>query len=296
MKNPSEPQAIDVELLRATRPPGQDGYGLVTFRVRVPVYVWTEILTHRRMVRNASSSRAQSTRRHLAMGYYMPPLFFGSGPGMQAGDTLDYAVQQEAADIWEEAWQVGATYARRLSELGVAKEQANRVLPTFKMINGLLTATEDGWQHFLALRDNPNADSAMQILADLVREHLDAVQWATSVWHAPLADAMILGESIGLHAWLTTAAGRVARVSYAPTREHSAESDLLLGIQLLNDGHLSPFEHLANWTMSPFDSALTTKPADVYYERSNAITSKTRRYGWNTYRAYIEHEGSPFKK
>lgn len=143
-------------------------YGLTTIEVNVPLYVWTELLTHKRLSRNATSNRAMPNGRNVAMGYYQPPVFYAKGSGMAIGDPLLANTQDIAQTIYREVWEFCAAKSKELDTMGVCKEQSSRVLPTTKMIKGYVTGTVAAWQAVFSLRKHPSADCAMQLLMDQV--------------------------------------------------------------------------------------------------------------------------------
>ena len=69
---------------------------MVTWELECPRFIWAEMLTHGRLSKNASSSRAIPNKRltqdildHTAM-----PVFWGGNkPGMQTGEEIDAQVQ-----------------------------------------------------------------------------------------------------------------------------------------------------------------------------------------------------------
>jgi thymidylate synthase ThyX len=261
---------IDTKVVLATRPPEVDAYGLLTLELMVPSFVWTELLTHKRFARNASSARAQRTAKHVAMGYYRPTTFYRASKGMQAGEPVSVTTAAEAEAVWDEAWRVASVFAVALADMGVAKEQANRLLPPIKLIKGIVTGTEAAWGAFLALRNNPAADTAMQEFARQVKDRLNTVKWGRGRSHVPYGE--------GLRD-LKAAAARIARVSYEGGK--SVLADVALANRLIEDGHLSPFEHIAIWTENPTPSAICSRRDDYTVYGGTVV-------GWSNYRSYLE--------
>lgn len=282
---------MKVDLIKATRGVAGSQNGLITFRIECPIYCWTELLTHRRLSRNASSARAMGTTRYLSMGNYVPDTFYSGGKGMQSSDTpIKY--QWLAKFLWNNAFKSASFYTRLLEKLGVAKEQRNRLIPPTKIIAGIVTGTEDGWKHFLSLRNNPNADKAMQELAveiDWIIRKLDydSNNWTYSDWHIPYSP-----DDGDFEHRAKVAAARIARVSY--NRPPNGKDDLALANQLLKDKHLSPFEHIAVFVRDPGLSALCCKPEDTLH---TGIAIPAHKYGWlsgwgwRTYRSMVESGG-----
>jgi hypothetical protein len=170
-----------------------------------------------------------------------------------------------------------------LENLGIAKEQASRVLPTFKMMKGVVTATYDGWMKFLELRDSPLADVAMQELAKQIKHNIftpDLSTYQISDIHLPFwRDSSLNNDS------LLITMGRIARVSYLSDRKED-ELNIELGNRLLVQKHLSPPEHIARWDNYYFQSAICNKFEDQYYTKEGGIHS------WTNLRAYYEENGT----
>lgn len=275
---------ITASLVLATRPTGLRSHGIATLVVECPVFVWTELLTHKRIARNASSSRAESFGRHTAHGYYKPDTFYAaSASGMGHGDALPDAVQADL-DAWWIAYHA-ATYERIAALINglkanghtIAKEQINRLLPTTKMLRGVVTATESAWAAVLALRTADAADPAMQELARKIEVAIAGADWQHSNIHVPYAPIAVTSDTFIEVA--TLAAARLARTSYgAPGPGQCSDADL--AADLLAMGHLSPFEHCASWEDYPIANALCSHRED-----------KLRNcYGWENHRAKIEEE------
>lgn len=264
---------ITAELVLATRPPhhrdGSMGPGLATFVVEVPAYVWMELLTHKRLARNASSARAQSHQRHAAMGYYVPAQWYRQGTWMSPGAPLD---ADDNSDVIALVDRYYGECERRIAEIiaasngGLAKEQINRLMPISRMMRGVVTATEPAWRAVLALRDHPAADVAMRELAQQLRDKLDRAAWVSAMHHVPFTDD---GD-------MMTAAARIARVSTGAPGP-GQRSDAQLAQDLIDQRHWSPFEHCASWVHNPRRSALCTTRDDMHYAM-----------GWQNHRSVLE--------
>lgn len=300
---------IKVDLLRATRPINIKAHGLISFQIELPLFCWTELLTHRRFARNASSARAMSTERYINMGYYTPEHFYTQGKGMQSSN--DRITQQWlAAQIWHATMKICQFSANLLERLSVAKEQRNRLIPPTKIVRGIVTGTEDAWKAFLLLRNHHTADKAMQ-------EFARKIEWEISKLSYYVSNIiMISGEfPIGLQEYATPSGNlhvlnakpthidnwtyadthlpfegdiesivaQIARVSYARTK---GKDDNALYNALWKDGHLSCFEHVAYWNIEPKLSCYTTKP-DTEMDHSTFS-------GWESLRARLEN--SPIDK
>lgn len=278
---------MEVKLLKATRAHRNARNGLITIQYRVSSYVHTELLTHRRASRNASSARAQQTKDHVALGYYTPPVFYKSGKGMQASDEpIKY--QTLARLIWHTSYALDVLAAKLLEKLDVCKEQRNRVIAPYKYIKGIVTMTEHGWDYFLSLRNTQHADKAMQHFALLVKARIDELNhkglWDYSDIHIPFD-----GREDNLDERVKTAAAKIARVSYA---KEAGKNDLRLADRLIRDRHMSPFDHICFFRLKPELSAVFCSSHDAYIEGLALPYAARDRwmygYGWEPARYQYE--------
>lgn len=276
-----QPKDMNVVVRGATRPPiEQDGYGLVTLEVTVPLYIWTEILTHRRFSRNASSARAMSTKRYAEMGYYLPPVWYTQGNGMQSGKPITKEAyrtvcEEEYAAIMQATTHAAQKLAYLAPDMSVSKEQANRLIPPIKMVRGIITGTEAAWMAFRRLRKNNAADVAMERFAEMVDYTIMHCVWERKEIHTPY-DSESEEERIA----------RIARVSYDRT---SGKNDHALYQTLLDDQHLSPFEHRAEWVLHPPLSNFSCRPDDVLFlTQTGQVWHRESYYGWKQQRSDVD--------
>jgi hypothetical protein len=228
----------------------------------VPVYVWVEVLTHRRFARNAASARAM--RDVTSLGYYHPPTFYHRGRQMQSGspitDERTSAALHHTWDAYHHRVSLMVGELERLSgDEGLANEQKNRLYPTTRMIRGIVTGTVSAWQAFLALRDHPTADKAMQHLAARIRGALMSARWHEDTVHAPMVE---YGD-------VRAAVAAIARVSYdrfVPEQRTIDGMQRLIDLftRLAADHHYSPFEHIAVWSDNAPIGPFACQPDDVY--------------------------------
>ena len=123
-----------------------------------------------------------------------------------------------------------------------------------------------GRRAMLALRNHPTADVAMQQLAQQIAQALDGATWVSAWKHTPFADD---GD-------VMTAAARIARVS-AGAPGAGQRSDAQLAQDLIDQRHLSPFEHCASWVHQPRRSALCSAADDLHHGM-----------GWQNHRSTLE--------
>lgn len=241
---------------------------LITLQVHFPWWLLPEMNTHRVFSRNYGSTRAIPIARLIEEAMIdpaLPHVWTSHRPGMQGGNDLDETQIEWAKDHYFAARDAAVAAAKGMLAIGIAKQNANRLLMPFIHVEGIITSTE--WSNFFDLRCHPDADPTMRALAEAMRDAIAASEPSKSLdgWHLPYIqqsdiDALtsILsnpehGASHLDHLPMISAA-RCARVSYLT---HSGEKpdidkDLALARRLLDSKHMSPFEHQAiadpeNW-------------------------------------------------
>lgn len=229
---------------------------ITTMVLTYPRMVHAEFMTHRMFSRNAASSRAIPIKKMIEKVETDPamPVYWGKNqPGMQAAEELQGQEREDARQQWLSARDAAVTFAKSLSELGVHKQIANRVLEPFMNITVIVTATE--WANFYFQRRHKAAQPEIQALAnamwDAQQASTPAVIYADE-WHLPY---MTEFEKRTLKVWTLAqcASARCARVSYLnhDGSTPSIEKDLELFAKLTertdpsDPGHWSPLEHPA---------------------------------------------------
>lgn len=143
--------------------------------------------------------------------------------------------------------------AEELNQLGLHKQIVNRVLEPFQWIKVIVTATE--WDNFFKLRLHPDAQPEIQELARCMQEAMnnsipEVLQ--PGEWHLPYVenDSVLTMSCYGkkehlLQDMIKCSVARCARVSYLNHNNSSPNvaKDVELADQLLEAGHMSPFEH-----------------------------------------------------
>ena len=237
------------------------GDRLTTFEIKLHRYVLAEFNTHRVNSRNFQSSRACPAEKMIAnilkedeMVY---PLHWGrKQKGMVADLEIDEADQLEAIAIWDEAREAMVGFTRRLLEIDVHKQVANRLLEPFMAITGIVTATD--YSNFFAQRCHPDSQPEIRALADAMKlaydtsepERLSAGQWHRPFWNINDCDKVVIsfGSDNATEIANKVATGRCARVSFLNHNgDRSILNDIALHDRLLTSKppHLSPFEHVA---------------------------------------------------
>lgn len=238
------------------------GERLTSFVVTYPRFVHAELMTHRMFSRNSSSSRAIPNTRMIANIEKDPviPVWWGKNQkGMQAVEEISSEAKETAIEIWLATKDNMVEVAKHLTDLGMHKQIANRLLEPWMFITVLITATE--YDNFFHLRSpleaelpqdgfDPNfpAQPEIQKISRMMLELYNG-QTPTPVevgyWHLPFVTKEER-ETLSLDTRQKLSVARCARVSYLNhDGTQDPESDKRLYMQLSTAGHWSPFEHIA---------------------------------------------------
>lgn len=249
---------------------------LSTLLLRYPRWIHAEVMTHRAFSRNAASSRAVPVNKMIRDVLQNPaiPIFWGKNrPGMQASEEHDADVEtwdelgngtgdsvyKEAA--WLRARDAAAGAAKAFAEAGYHKQIVNRLLEPFAHITVLVSATE--WDNFLELRDHPDAEPHIQMLAREIRKCLEDESTIQTLepgeWHMPfvtLDDVPTVADAIAdetgpnlIEALCKLSVARCASTSYKTVDgfDMTIERAQAIFDKLVNSKpiHASPAEHVA---------------------------------------------------
>jgi 5-methylcytosine-specific restriction endonuclease McrA len=208
--------------------------------------------------RNASSSRAIPVNKMIQSVLDNPfiPIHCGKNQkGMQADQEVDAATAAEAEKIWLDLRDKCVEAARKLVDLGIHKQIANRPLEWCGHISVVMTSTE--WANWFALRYHGKAQPEICQLAKVMwvayqsstpRQILDTDMSDPWFWHLPY----VLDEERSQFAvgeLLKRSTARCARVSYlnhdGTTPDAAKDHALFEGLVGDVPKHMSPTEHQA---------------------------------------------------
>lgn len=223
------------------------GHRFITYMVRFPKILLQELNTHRQLVRNCGSSRAIPSSKYIDNIYidtYIPD-FTKNKRGM-VGDDLDERAKVDAECVWLSSMDSAVKCVEDMIEIGVHKQDANRILEPFAYVDLVISGTE--WANFFVLRMAEDAQPAFRDIA--IKMHQARLKSTPNhlmpgEWHIPFDG--FWDESMPLEWKLKIAIARCARVSYASHGNEaiSVEKDLELYGHLVENGHKSPLEHIA---------------------------------------------------
>ncbi len=248
----------------------ETGDRITTFLLhKFPKCLSAELLTHRVFSRNSASSRAMPIKKVIEQITTDPfiPQWTSHQSGMQGGDKLSDLAKQSATNVWLFNRDGAIERVEQLIELGIAKQNANRLLEPWMQIPILVTATD--WDNFFNLRCHPDTQPEFRAIAVEMKTEYDSntqEEIEPGEWHIPFEET-----SIALQKKLKIATARAARLSYKThLGEIDPEKDFELHDRLLDSKHLSPFEHCAK--------ALPTKTYCRNFK------------GFMSYRVHLENE------
>lgn len=240
-----------------------------------PKALVAQLNKHRALSNNIASSRAIPTAKFIERSRdAWQPDFAQNKRGMSPGDALSAEQQAAALKIWNDCVEQCRIAAAALNELGIHKQWANRPLDWCSKIDIILSGTD--WKQFKKLRQKGSgAQDEIAVLAELIKEHQrDAVPLIATVdsFFAPMlyledyaeideyvkarpelkerirnqltGGAFICGWSLRNVTYGMVSAARCARVSYMNHENRkSLDDDFRLAFDLLEDKHMTPFEH-----------------------------------------------------
>lgn len=228
-----------------------DGSRLTTFVLTYPRFIHSELMTHRTLSRNASSSRAipiKTIMRQVKENPAMPVWWGKNQSGMQAREALSEQETEIAKSTWLQARDKALEEASRLAELGVHKQLVNRILEPWHHITVVASATD--WENFFTLRCHPDAQPEFQALAMAMAKvyRSSAPEQISAGWHLPFVSKQEVAR-LPIDDAIKCSVARCARVSYLNhdgTRPDIAkDKDLHDKLVIQRPAHASPSEHQA---------------------------------------------------
>ena len=230
-----------------------NGKEIITMELEYPRFIHGEFMTHRMFSRNAASSRAIPVSKMIEQVRASPamPCHWGKNQaGMQAKEELTGSALDSAKFYWKDAAIDAALSAEYLSDDGVHKQIANRILEPFQTMKTVVTATE--WENFYWLRNHEDAQPEIKRLAEVMLEAVSKSR-ANPIdphdWHVPYyKDGFWMqGMEDFLEDALAISASCCAQVSYR-LLDDSIEKARMVYKRLVESSpvHASPFEHQAS--------------------------------------------------
>lgn len=244
---------------------------ILTFEVKIPFPVHPELMTHRAFSRNAASQRGipvTATIKRIEQEDYLVPAAAGlvyNQSGMQGFKKMSAKDAARFRELWTDAAQNAIRIAKQMTEeTNCHKQFINRILAPYRLIDVVVTTTNEGINNFISQRDSMWATYEMQQIAKGFKEYLENNSPIYRPAHLPYLRcediveaqkvASVEGIDAGTEVICAASVARCARVSYAKhgTTLVNLSNDLTLYRELLRvcveeqkDVHPSPFEHAA---------------------------------------------------
>jgi len=299
-----------------------NGIPLITYELRYPRFIHSEVMTHRVFSRNASSSRAIPVNKMIEQVRNDPaiPIHWGKNrPGMQAREEHELG-NTVIRPYWLEAAEEATRIAFHLNQMKVHKQVVNRLLEPFQFINVVLTGTE--WDNYFQLRDHEAAQPEIQELARCMKQAMERstpYNLQEGEWHLPYVDIQGSpsgayyvnhdGHEMELDDAIKCSVARCARVSYMKhdNTNPSIEDDIDLYNALvtrpytmkngmhLPEGdpiHASPAEHICS-PMTEVKQTMCPSPwpkGATHLDKAGNYWSGNMR-GWIQYRQLLPNHG-----
>lgn len=216
---------------------------VTTFELEYPRYIHAELKTHRVFSSNSASSRAIPLDKMIELVLENPvmPYWTKNQKGMQ-GAQIDGISKGKANDVWLHALSNAVDSVRKLQELGIHKQNANRLLEPFQHIKTILTGTE--FENFFNLRISPEAQPEICELAKKMKEIRDnstPILLASNELHCPYNENVTFNDI----AKILESVALCAQVSYRKENREPETVKRIVNMLLTSERlHASPFEHI----------------------------------------------------
>jgi thymidylate synthase (FAD) len=163
---------------------------VVQFHIKAPEFVMRQWYKH---VVGAETTSSYSTKDHAwneisgryveVADHYVPENWRQQSEDSKQASVGSVKEQEEAAEAYIKAIQVGKHYYEKLLELGVAKEQARIVMPLSQYTEVFWTASFQAIVNFIELRDEPTAQWEIREYAKSLKEQMFAIYPQTmQIW------------------------------------------------------------------------------------------------------------------
>lgn len=284
--NDPEMAPIRVKILADSITDG--GCRLTSWVWEYPRMIHAEIMTHRVLSRNLSSSRAIPAKRLRERVLQLPviPVHWGQNQaGMQA--STEVADKTAARAWWLKGRDLMAAHHADGEALGLHKQITNRVIEPWMQAAAVVSATDHA--NLFHLRKHGDAEPNFQVIATCAWElfHNSMPTYiAPGGWHLTYINNDDIQWAQHTNQLLQLSVGRCARVSYLThDGKRDRDEDIALHDKLAKTAslgadpmHASPFEHQAR--ASALDK-LGNRRRFANFE------------GWIQYRKLFEHEAGP---
>ena len=240
----------------------EQGVRLTTFEIEYPRFIHGELMTHRVLSKNSSSSRAIPIQKMLDQieSNMALPIYWGKNKsGMQADEEVSKFDEVKSVLNWERSFNYAKERVKDMVDIGLHKQVPNRLTEPFQMMKVVITGTD--WGNFFNLRIHPDAQPEICMLAYKMYKAMENSKpqlLKVGDWHLPyvkrlydgytewLATGDVAEQELTLEEAIKYSTASCASVSYRTegmTLEKADKIfDMLIKAEVI---HASPFEHLA---------------------------------------------------
>lgn len=230
------------------------GNRLVTVGMAYPAIIHPYVLSYSTFARSFTDFRCMtpgSLQQQVRDEGYVPQVWGRAGSrGPVPQGKLSKTAAEDAEQEWRTAMMSALRTARRLSDMAVAREIANRPLEPYAWLRTVATADYDKWCNFLQHRTRMTEQYEVRCLAMSVRDAIEKskpVELGKGEWHIPYGEGTGPDPLDKIKKSVTT----LARMSYrTPRRGDWAEAstpdqDERLYLKLQRTADWAHFEHQA---------------------------------------------------
>ena len=282
----------------------ESGQRITTLEVEYPRFIHCEVMTHRSLSKNSSSSRAIPINKMLEQieSNMAVPVYWGKNKaGMQAVEEVDDLSKSNAEIMWKGCFWKAKDTVSWLIDDGLHKQVTNRLTEPFQMMKVVITGTD--WDNFFNLRIHKDSQPEICMLAYKIYKAMEESKpnlLLSGQWHLPyvqnarkfgyIADQTILT----LEEAIKYSSACCASVSYR-TEDMTLEKadkifDMLVKAEVI---HASPFEHLA--TPVVFKETIDMCNVFEYLDNISGVTHINKQgdicsgnlTGWISYRQQL---------
>ena len=239
----------------------EQGVRLTTFEIEYPRFIHSEVMTHRSLSKNSSSSRAIPIQKMLDQieDNMAIPIYWGKAKsGMQATEEVCSTIQQYACERWGYAYLDAKHYVEQLVDGDLHKQVPNRLTEPFQMMKVVVTGTD--FDNFFNLRIHKDAQPEICMLAYKMYQAMQEskpFKLKAGEWHLPYVTAGWHGKGemryadedfnfVELEQAIKLSAASCASVSYRTDNMTLEKADKIFDMLIKAEViHSSPFEHLA---------------------------------------------------
>lgn len=167
----------------------KSGKRMSTFELEYHRFIHSEVMTHKMLEKNSSSSRAIPVSKAITNVEENPsiPVFWGAAqPGMQAAKELDGVDLDIANILWQKGIDQSIELVKEFDKIKLHKQLTCRWLETGQMIKIVISGTD--WDNMLWLRNDDAAQPEFHELAKCIQECFDGSTpelLHPGEWHLP---------------------------------------------------------------------------------------------------------------